>query len=74
MEDTPITKFLVIVDDFEIKKATKIDDLVSALWDFDQWLRAEYKYNGNEAASRIREEFQARLSDYGINIEDLMVF
>lgn len=64
-------QFLVIIEPRQIKLATSVNDLVNALWDFDQWLRGEYKYKGNEAAAPIREQLHEFLADHGLNLEKL---
>ena len=40
----------------------------SALFDFDQWLRSEYKYNGNEPMFEVREKLQQFINDNNIKI------
>ena len=37
-------------------RAVKSLDMAITLWDIDQLLRHEVKYNGNEVAEKIREE------------------
>jgi len=40
-----------------------------ALWEYDQWLRNQYKHGDHEWAYEAREKFREMLSDEGINIE-----
>lgn len=41
----------------------------AVVWDFDQFLRSEYKYNQNEAAYEIREKLREMINDYNLNLE-----
>ena len=34
-------------------KALKVNDFIHCLWELDQWLRAEYKYNENRTEKEI---------------------
>ena len=65
-------KVLIIRDELEIKKAIKVDDILFALWNFDQWLRGEYKYRQNEPAYDIRQKFHEFLSEHDVNIDNLI--
>ena len=40
----------------------------SALVQFDNWLRSEYKYNGNEPMFEVREKLQQFINDNNIKI------
>ena len=40
----------------------------SALTEFDNWLRSEYKYNGNEPMFEAREKLQQFINDNNIKI------
>ena len=40
----------------------------SALVEFDQWLRSEYKYNGNEAMFEVRQKLNEIINDNNITI------
>jgi len=63
---------LIIKDPKEIRRAVKATDALMVLWDFDQYLRGEYKYNDNEAAYELRERLSLLLDDHGVNLEDLL--
>ena len=65
-------KVLIIRDELEIKQAVLLPGLLSALWDYDNWIRAEYKYRENEPAYDIRKKFHEFLNDKGINLDDLI--
>ena len=41
-------KVLIIRDELEIKQAIKVNDILYAIFEFDQWLRSEGKYHGRE--------------------------
>ena len=41
-------KVLIIRDELEIKQAIKVNDILYAISEFDQWLRSEGKYHGRE--------------------------
>jgi hypothetical protein len=40
----------------------------SALTEFDNWLRSEYKYNGNEPMFEAREKLQQFINDNNVKI------
>ena len=40
----------------------------SALVEFDQWLRSEYKYNGNEAMFKVREKLNEFINENNVKI------
>ena len=63
---------LIIKDPKEIRRAVKATDALMVLWDFDQYLGGEYKYNDNEAAYELRERLSLLLDDHGVNLEDLL--
>lgn len=63
---------LIIKDSEEIRRAVKATDTLMVLWDFDQYLRDEYKYNGNEAAYEMREKLSLLMDDHGVNLDDLL--
>ena len=48
--------------------ATNGINYYSALVEFDQWLRSEYKYNGNEPMFEVREKLQQFINDNNIKI------
>ena len=65
-------KVLIIRDELEIKQAIKVQDILFALWDFDNWLRSEHKYKDNEPAYDIRQKFHEFLSDHDVNLDNLI--
>jgi hypothetical protein len=40
----------------------------SALVEFDQWLRSEYKYNGNEAMYEVRKKLNEFINENNVKI------
>jgi len=40
----------------------------SALVEFDQWLRSEYKYNDNEAMFKVREKLNEFINENNVKI------
>ena len=53
-------------EDFDF--ATNAVNYYSALCEFDQWLRSEYKYNGNEAMVPVREKLNEIINENNIKI------
>jgi hypothetical protein len=53
-------------EDFDF--ATKGINYYAALVEFDNWLRSEYKYNGNEPMFEAREKLQQFINDNNIKI------
>jgi hypothetical protein len=47
----------------------KADDYFYALWEIDQMLRSEYKYNGKEEAYDLRVKMGEILASKGINFD-----
>ena len=76
-------KVLIIRDELEIKQAIKVNDILYAIFEFDQWLRNEGKYHDREYETdednpetpgykkKVREKFNEFLSDSGISLEEL---
>ena len=55
-------------DKEEFDFATNAVNYYSALCEFDQWLRSEYKYNGNEAMVEVREKLNEIINENNIKI------
>ena len=53
-------------EDFDF--ANNAVNYYSALCEFDQWLRSEYKYNGNEAMVEVREKLNEIINENNIKI------
>ena len=64
-------KALIITDEEEMARANAALDLCSVLWDFDQWLRSEYKYGGVEYAYDIRDKLHQVMDAHNIDLDKL---
>jgi len=53
-------------EDFDF--ATKGINYYAALCEFDNWLRSEYKYNGNEAMYAVREKLNEFINENNVKI------
>ena len=53
-------------EDFDF--ATNAVNYYSALVEFDQWLRSEYKYNGNEPMFEVRQKLNEIINENNIKI------
>jgi hypothetical protein len=47
-------------------------DMAMLLWEYDQYLRSEYKYGDKEEAYAYREKFREFLNDANIDIEKII--
>lgn len=64
-------QILVVIENNQIMRATKVNDILSVLSDFDSWLREEYKYRGNEAADPIRQKLHEFMADHSVDLDTL---
>ena len=53
-------------EDFDF--ATNGINYYSALVEFDQWLRSEYKYNGNEPMFEVRKKLNEFINENNVKI------
>jgi hypothetical protein len=53
-------------------RAVKSLDVVLVLWDIDQYLRGEAKYNDNEEAQKIRDAMYDIMDSHGVVLNDLV--
>ena len=53
-------------EDFDF--ATNGINYYSALVEFDNWLRSEYKYNGNEPMFEVREKLNKFINENNVKI------
>ena len=53
-------------EDFDF--ANNAVNYYSALVEFDQWLRSEYKYNGNESMFEVRQKLNEIINENNIKI------
>ena len=56
-------------DQEEFNHATNGFNYYMALVEMDQWLRAEYKYNGNEEMWEAREKLREIISENNVKID-----
>ena len=53
-------------EDFDF--ATNGINYYSALCEFDNWLRSEYKYNGNESMFEVRKKLNEFINENNVKI------
>lgn len=58
-------------DKLYFKLATKATNMASVIWDFDQWLRDQIKYQGKESLQKVRDVFRGILTDKDILMDEL---
>ncbi len=58
-------------DIYQIKAAIKASDLVLCLWDMDQELRSQIKYQNKEHLQEARDMLWELMDQYGISFDDL---
>jgi hypothetical protein len=63
-----ILKFNLPEEKDEFEFATNGINYYSALFDFDQWLRSEYKYNGKEEMFEVRKKLNEFINENNIKI------
>jgi len=56
----------------DLLMALKSSDMANALWDMDNYLRNEAKYNENEHAEKMREKFHEILDSHEITLNDII--
>ena len=55
----------------EYKRAAKADNLCSFIWDYQQYLRGQWRYDGEDNIEKIYDTWFDMLNDNGININEL---
>ncbi len=63
-------------DQCKYRCASKATDMWLVLWDLDQWLRRQHKYDAGEidleeAGWSVRQKLHQILDDYGVNLDEL---
>jgi len=66
--DLPV-EFLLLTDPHGIREALKVSSYSSVLWEFDQWLRSEVKYNENEDAQKYRDKLREFMNENNISLD-----
>jgi hypothetical protein len=56
-------------DQEDFNYATNGFNYYHALWEMDQWLRSEYKYNGKEEMYEVREKLREIITDNNVKID-----
>ena len=56
-------------DNEDFNHATNGFNYYMALMEMDQWLRSEYKYNGNEEMYEVRNKLREIISENNVKIE-----
>jgi hypothetical protein len=56
-------------DNEDFNYATNGFNYYHALYEMDQWLRSEYKYNGKEDMWEVREKLREIILDNNVKIE-----
>jgi hypothetical protein len=64
-----ILEFNLPEDNQEFELHTKALKMYSTLWEFDQWLRSEIKYNGKEQYEPVREKLREFMNDNRIDFD-----
>ena len=76
-------KVLIIRDELEIKQAVKVNDILYAISEFDQWLRNEGKYHDREYETdednpetpgykkTVRDKLREFLGEQMVNLDEL---
>lgn len=65
-------------DSTQYKRATKAYETVLSLWEIDQFLRNELKYNDKlseeeyKVLEQVRNEFYNIINNNGVNLDELM--
>ena len=63
-----ILKFNLPEDNQEFELAAKASKMYCTLWEFDQWLRGEIKYNGKEL-NEVRDKLREIMNDNHIDFD-----
>ena len=64
-----ILEFTLPEDSSEYKLASSAPDFFLVLWDFDQWLRSEIKYNDKDYQG-IRDKLHEVMYEHSICLDD----
>lgn len=66
---TVTIKFDMFEESEELESALKGGNWKMLVWEFDQYLRSEYKHNGNESFYSIREKLREMISDSNLSLD-----
>lgn len=59
-------------DEISYLRCVKAKDMALCLWDIDQYLRGQGKYNDDPTAVTHREELRLILDRYNINLDEIL--
>ena len=59
-------------DQQDFDRVTKALNMAVAIWEYDQYLRGEYKHGENEHAYAFRKKFREFLTDNDLDIDRLL--
>ena len=65
-------KYNLPEEEKDFNMVCKAGDMASALWDIEQYLRQVDKYEKGDDIEKIRAQFYTILSNYGINLDNLI--
>jgi len=57
----------------KLKKALAADDIIFALWDYDNWLRNQIKHCNREEFQEVRDALHEQLESRGLALDHLIV-
>lgn len=60
-------------DEVSYTRCVKAKDMALLIWDYDNYLRGEGKYNDDPLAVKHREEFRAMLEKHNINFDEIII-
>jgi len=66
-----VLEFILPEDEGEHYHAVNGGKAFLAMWDFDQWLRNEIKYSGEDSYQRVREQFRNIINEYNLTIDEV---
>jgi hypothetical protein len=60
-------------DEVSYTRCVKAKDMALLIWDYDNYLRGEGKYNDDPLAVKHGEEFRAMLEKHNINFDEIII-
>lgn len=60
-------------DEVSYTRCVKAKDMALLIWDYDNYLRGEGKYNDDPIAIKHREAFRVMLEKYNINLDEIII-
>lgn len=59
-------------DQTEFNRTTKALAMALSIYQYDQWMRSQYKYEGKEEYYELREKFREFLDENNVNIDEIL--